>query len=634
MRFGHIVLLALLATAPRWAGAQDVILSPDSVYSMEEITVTALRTEASPAAVSQRVTVFSAQDIDAAGAQSLADLLVRRSSLFVRQYGQGLATVSARGASPSQSLLLIDGMRLSDPQLGQFDVSLLPAYMMESVEVMHGPSSALYGSDGIAGTVNIHRYRPQADLARIGTTFGAYGERLLSGAAAITGSNWNAAVAGEVGRSEGDFLYVDETLFPPRAVRRRNADREKQSLFASIENRRGRHHLQGSLLYVSAEQGLPGLASSRPVGERQWDDHLRIWLEDGIATAAGAARVRAYVHRGSIRYLNPALAVDSRGRAITTGIEGEGRFDLGSGSRIIAGAAAAYAGADHPSLSTTARELSLAAFAGGVGVLGRLRIYPAWRVDFYDPHEGGARWSLNPRIGANLQLLSELPLHVKANAGRGFRMPTFNDRFWQPGGNPDLKPERSWSYEAALFFDGAVQLEATGFASRTADQLVWTPQTGGLWSPENLSRSETTGFEGSLRLNRRTVDAGLFYTWTRALNRSDSSSPSFGKQLRYVPRQQIKGYVALAAGPFTAGLHAGYVGRRYITGDESEWVEGAFVLDARATYARRIGPVWARLSVDVENLADSSYEVINNYPMPPRHGRVGLFLQTTSGKSK
>ena len=72
--------------------------------------------------------------------------------------------------------------------------------------------------------------------------------------------------------------------------------------------------------------------------------------------------------------------------------------------------------------------------------------------------------TVNPRLGLNLRLLQGSTLHLKASAGRSFRVPTFNDRFWQPGGKPDLNPERGWTYDLGLRLEHRYgQAEATVF---------------------------------------------------------------------------------------------------------------------------------------------------------------------------
>lgn len=626
MRAAHVcILFAFLV----FVGLEVCLAqSPDSIYAIGEITVTATRERTAPSRAPQRVSVITEEAVRSTGAQNLADLLEARSGLFVRKYGDGLATVSLRGAGPSQTALMIDGLRLSDPQLGQFDLSLLPAYLIESVEVVHGPTSALYGSDGLAGAINLRRRRPNADHLTLLTEVGAFGERRMSGGAALDGPRWSGSIAAEYSYADGDFPYLNEALFPARVVRRRNADREKRSVFGTLSMDAGPHRARAALLYAEANRGLPGGSSSPPVGERQWDEHVRLWLEDDVRLDRSLLKLTAFVHRSSLRYANPQLAVDETGRVASGGTEAVLRHPVGENTVLVGGLSGGYTTADHPSLAESAGEYHGAAFASASHNVSGVLVYPALRADLYTPSSGGARAAVSPRVGVNLPLTGRL--YAKANAGTAFRMPTFNDRFWQPGGNPELRPERARSIEGGLSLNqSSVAAELTGFGARTNDQIVWTYDTADIWTPENLSKTVVYGVETSARLRLHDgLSAGVIYTYTRSIDRSDPSSRTYGRQLRYVPRHQAKLYADAEAGPLRASIHARYLGRRYVTSDESESLEPVVTLDGQAGVVHLLGPFRARLSIVVENMLNARYALIQNYPMPPRHARVRLLIES------
>ena len=155
-------LLLTLLFLPTSAWAQGVL---DTTVALPPVTVTAERW-GTAATGSARVTVLGGAAIRGAGAETVAELLERRGGLHVKRYGAGgLATLSLRGTSASQTLVLLDGHRLADPQLGQLDLSLLPTSLLEGAEVMHGAASAAHGTDGIGGAVNLRTLAPGAPAA-------------------------------------------------------------------------------------------------------------------------------------------------------------------------------------------------------------------------------------------------------------------------------------------------------------------------------------------------------------------------------------------------------------------------------------------------------------------------------------
>ncbi len=637
------VSLALQVALP--SAAQDVT-TPDSAFArsarldslvhLGEITVTASRVDLQVAEAAQRITVLDSDDIEGSGARTLADLLAARSGLFIRRYGDGLATISLRGTSPSQALLLLDGMRLVDPQLGQLDLSIFPTYLLSTVEVVHGAGSALYGSDGIGGIINLRPHVATEDGMRLTSEIGAFGERRLGGGAAWTDGAAGVIAAAEYARAEGDFPYINGSLFPARKVRRSNADRESRSVYTSGVVESGRHRLKGGILYADATRGLPGPATIDPAGERQWDEHIRVWISDDVRMRPGRVSIRGFIHRTALRYVNPSVDVDDVGRTAMGYIEADMAMPVSRHWIADGGLAAGFAQARHPMLSTDAGEFHGSAFGELIGRIGRLSVLPAVRLDAFGGvvggRQNGRRLAVSPRLGFNIQVSDRSPIHVKAALGRAFRNPTFNERYWQPGGNPDLEPERAWSYEAGLYASrGGVTFEATGFGARTKDQIVWTPERR-VWAPENVSNTATTGIEASASaatgVGNSVLEGGATYVFTSSVDRSEPAAGTYGRQLRYVPRNQFKSFAGLTKGPLQLDVNARFTGRRYVTADESESLPSALAVDVQAGVRKAFGGLRISLFLFVENVVNTDYEIIQHYPMPPRHARVRLILET------
>jgi len=290
--------------------------------------------------------------------------------------------------------------------------------------------------------------------------------------------------------------------------------------------------------------------------------------------------------------------------------------------------------AEHPSLSADASDTYAALAVAAARTTGRLRIYPAVRLDGYAPSGGGEKLALSPQLGLNWQPLESESFRVKASAGRAFRMPTFNDRFWQPGGNPDLLPETGWTTDAGLVWSSSrTNAELTAFAATARDQIVWQPTPQGFYAPENLSKTRSLGLEASLDrtwiLTRNVfLETGAVATFTDARDRSDPAASSYNQQLRYVPKWTAKAWASTTLGTlrFDLGLQA--VGRRYTTTDASQRLGPYLVLDGQVRYIRTFGAVRATFALAAENLTDLQYEVIQSYVMPPRHLRVRLIIQT------
>ncbi len=630
----HLLLIVCLAGP---VAAQ--VASPDT--TLPAVSVVATRTASETAKAPARVTILDAEDIAASSSASVADLLEARSTTFVRCYGPGgLASLSLRGTGASQTLVLLDGHRIADPQLGQLDLSLLPTVLLDRIEMLHGAGSALHGTDGIGGVVNLGTARPTDRRVEVTSTAGAWGERSVSGLAVGGQGRVSGIVAAETRTAEGDFPYFDPNEgLDGQMVRRTGADQSVQSLYARGEVISGATKAQLAAWLGSAERGLPGSVGRSPNGERQEDRHVRVW--GGVNSRLGSISVRAggLVQRASLRYQNPSLDLDDTGRTTLVSGEVEASGLVGTRWLVGGGATGGIGTASHPSLSNRAEETRLGVFVHATGDYGKLLFYPALRADVYLRSAGVERTisALSPRLGMNVQPVAGWPLRLKASGGFAFRAPTFNDRFWQPGGNPDLDPERGWTADfGAHWGQDGFAAEITAFASRLRDQIVWQPTVQGYYAPENLSRTRTLGVEvsvekSSIQLGRVETGSGLVYALTDARDRSQSGSSSFGQQLRYVPRHALKLWAdaALALGPATRlRLDVGgrFTGARPVRSDGSLDLPAAFTLDGQLRVEHTFTTFTAALVFAIENALNAEVEIVRGYPMPPRHLRLRLHL--------
>ena len=644
--FAFLLLAALLA-APGPTAAQPAPAGPsvadstaaDSVRwerALPPLTVTAGHLPITPARAPTRITVIDSAALSRTGAASVADALQARAGLFVRRYGPtGLATPALRGSGASQTTLLLDGQPITDPQIGHLDLSLLPTVLLRSVAVSHGPASPLHGSDALGGVIHLRTLRPQSALQVRGSAHaGAFGDRggsLLVGGP--VGDHTRVVAAAETRHTDGDFPYVDDARIPSERVRRRNADRRRHSVFGSVRSRAGAHRLRLSGWVTTAERGLPPLSSTAPARERQWDTQLRLWGRDRVRLGAGTLTVRGLSQHTRLRYANPRRGLDETGRTWVHSLESTLRTPLGAHWTSALGASGSLARATHPSLDDAAAQQHLAAFAEGTGTYGRLRLYPALRADAYWMPEGDTRVAVSPRLGLNLTPLPAWPsLRLKAHVARAFRVPTFNDRYWQPGGTPGLRPERSWGADLGLRLDRARgHAELTAFGQLRRDQIVWQPTGNGYWSPRNVGRVRVLGGEASAERawtgpGASTLQTGLTYTLTDARTRTDPGAPTYNEPLRYVPRHQLKGHSTITWGPAALTLHARYTGRRFVTGDGRQSIDAYVWAGAQLRLTHPVAGINTTLSLDLDNLLDTDYQSIGQRPMPPRHAQVRLVV--------
>ncbi|HEX8387314.1 MAG TPA: Plug domain-containing protein, partial [Rubricoccaceae bacterium] len=256
MRFrflGSAALLLVVALASavgaRAQGAPGSPAGPVEPDTLGTVTVSAARVAVDTHEAPVHAVVVGREALDDAAARSVADALAARTPVVVRRYGPGgLASVSVRGSGAQQTLVLLDGLPLSDPQLGQVDLSLLPAALVESVEVVAGAASGLYGSGALGGVVGLTTGGPSG--VRASAEAGAWGERRLSARAVGGRGAFQGVVAAEASRSDGDYAVPDPTLLGAPRVRREGFDTRQTSVYAAARAA-GRHGRAGLSLWAA-----------------------------------------------------------------------------------------------------------------------------------------------------------------------------------------------------------------------------------------------------------------------------------------------------------------------------------------------------------------------------------------------
>lgn len=615
--------------------------------SLMQVTLPELRVVeqggASPLSTPTAVTTVTPRSPAAHSGQSVADLLAARTSLFVKQYGAGgLATASMRGLGSSQTLVLVDGQRVADPQTGQADLSLLPSLLVESAQVRHGSQGARYGSGTLGGVVQLQTRRPSGPL-RVETTagMGAFGWQTAGGVVSGEGERWRGVLAAEGTRSEGNFPYENTSLVPAQTQRRTNAGRRHATVFAKGTHQGRDAQSSATLWWTAVDRGLPGTANASTSDATQHDTQWRLSGQYHRPLSAGELQFAIRGQRASRRFRNPDP--DPRfARADTTRTDratAEATADLSLGPTLFL-TAGATGGYDRAAGQDGVYRWRMGAFADATWSLGALTLHPAVRLDADRPSGAGRDLTaLSPQLGAVWQPGPSW-LRIKGQVGRAFRAPTFNERFYEPGGNPSLRPESGWSGEATLAVQrgsGArvLQAEATVFATRLHDQIVWQPSFVGpglqVWRPSNVAQVLTRGVEwtstGKWRLgSQMALDGRLVFTHVAATDRSMPQARPYGKQLPYTPRQRLKARAGWAWRGLRLDLSTRLVGSRYVTADETQALAPYQVVDAGLRVQRTVGPTSITAHLDVKNLFDEDYSVIRLYPMPPRHLRARLTI--------
>ncbi len=534
---------------------------------------------------------------------SWADFLREDPSLDLRARAPAgvQSDLSIRGGTFGQTLVMVDGMRLNDPQTGHHSLNL-PVTMeaLERVEVLRGSGSTLYGADAVGGAVNFVTARPERGEARVRAGGGSHGTQQQRLVLEGLRGRWSQHVS-----AARDF----STGFKP--------NREYRSLAVTSVTRRESGSTGTSVVlgYGDRAFGAEGFYAPYPSWER-----TRAWF-GGLRHKRGATHLSAAYRRHTDLFVldraRPEFYVN-RHRSETWQGALRRSETPGLNARLHYGIEAFRDGIVSSNLGDHARSRAAAYAAWDVRALRRFSFSAGARQESYRP----GRAPFSPSVSGSIWLNSRLK--VRAAAARAFRLPSFTDLYYRDPvtqGSPELRPETAWNHEAGGDWHGErFVLSATVFERRERDGIDWVRlPSDQVWRAMNLQRTRMRGIEASLLL-KPAAGHRIEAAWT-GLTGVRQGLGEF--QSRYVFNYPVQAVVAGWRGMAGEKL----AGRLRVNRVQRLQRSAHAIVEAAVSWeGRRIRPF-----AQVSNLNDARYEEIPGVPMPGRTVLAGVELRLCGG---
>lgn len=538
--------------------------------------------------------------------------------LIVREAGGSGQAVSVglRGAEPAATLTTLEGIPLNSPFLGGADLSSLALHPIESLEIRPGGMASAFGTDAIGGILEARVPSPrEAPSFRASLTVGSFGtarvKALQSGG---LGRVYGLASLGMLA-SSSNFPFVDSN--GQRRTRVHNGtsaiaglgkvevlltDRDLLSVFAEV---------------FSDDREVPGLEQFPSFTARQKDHRLIASVDyrgrgltvEGLSEATLYLRHLVFAYKDPMPPMGPP--VDTKLTADEVGLRAmveerplrllqcfvglDSRFTFGHVDRV----------------SQAMKSPKRASVAG----LSKVSVHPYEAITLSASvraeWDQGSGLMLLPR--GELRLIPQKYLEFFASASRSFRLPTFEELYFQAGyvqGNPKLKPEDAITLDGGVKASlGKANFRLCGFYNRIANIIVFLPSSAFLTRAENSGHSTMKGLEVTGRLEVVGVVFSLSYTFLDARLEDGRRMPARPKHLGAFG-------IEWGPGPVRLSLKATGQSSFFLDRYEARREEGRLILDGRVELALRPEVV---LSFDGQNLLDKRDAVDSlQYPLPGR----------------
>lgn len=622
IRLGY--LLAWLT--PVFLPAQDRI---DTVLQLPTLEVQAPRMRTQP--VGSPVKNWTQTSLKSLPHTNLADLLEAETGVYIKSYGLGSqATTAVRGGSAGHTLILWNGLPIQSPMLGQLDLALLPLPAFESVQFQAGGNASLWGSGAIGGVINLDNQvanQPTTNVeseTRLGS-FGFFQQNLR-----LHLSEGRLQSTSRMGyqQARNDFPYSPA---PGQAERRQTNAAQRQRYWLHDLRWQLNNQQQLSLHFwqQGSERKIPPTTVQTLSEAYQEDRATRVLaVFDQTLNDKIQGQFKTGFFKEGLDFYDPQIRLASESSFQTILGEVNLNWRPGASHQVLLGHTQIHTQAWADNYETPPQEFRLAFFGSWKYRTKNWQAQLSLRQEWIDAQPA----PLLPSLGVSWQI--DRHWSVAGRVSRNYRFPTLNDRYWQPGGNPALRPESGWSQEFTLEHQSQsgkqwqIEGRLTGFHRQIEDWILWVPAGAqNFWSANNVTRVWSRGLEARLELRKNWSQGSLSwrsgYDFIRSTNELTLNRPDLaaGAQLIYTPIHQ-----AFASMQIKWKNASVYYRHRYTgpTQGINESIPGFQLGQLRAQYRLYTSIASPQFFFEVHNLWNADYVVVERRPMPGRYFRTGI----------
>lgn len=610
MKRNYFLVAVLFAAIP---------LAQAATETLDEVVVTATRTEQAADESLASVTVITRQDIERLQARSLPEVLRGVAGLtLTNNGGAGKSTsVLLRGTNADHVLVLIDGIKVGSATMGTASFQDIPVAQIERIEIVRGPRASLYGSDAIGGVIQIFTRKGGKGGPSASFTAGSYGtyDSQLGFAGAGEQGWFNAKVSQQNTKGfdacrgkpspggAGCFVSEpDRDGYHNSSLGMNGGYRFAQDLTAEINASRANSNVQtdGSIFAGnqadSVQQVLGGTLKVAPTSG--WNMTLRGGRSDDDSDIFfnGLHISRFNTQRDTLSWQNDVNIADDQ--VVTAGLDYQN-------DRIEA----------LPSVSaptnvyTQDSRWNRAWFAQYQGDFG------AHSMELSARRDNNQQFGGHGTGGVGYGYALNETTRMTASYGTAFKAPTFNQLYYPGFGSATLRPELSRSLEIGVAGHAASKKWSLNAYRTDVTDLVGFDAS---FSPVNINSARLTGLEAQLDMQLSDWDINTTLTLQ---NPRQTSGANQGKVLNRRAREAMRVEVARTIGELRLASSLYAEGRRFddLNNTPSKELGGYGLLDVRAEY--RFAPEWM-LQGRVDNLLDKRYETAQYFNQAGR----GLYL--------
>lgn len=567
---------------------------------------------------SQKIIKISFEDFTK-NTTNLSDVLRFQTPVYIKENGRGmLSSPSFRGTTAQQTAFVWNGINVNSMFLAQGDINNLNLLGYDHLAIKSGGGSVLYGSGAIGGTIHLNNtLRFNEGLKNeLFAEYGAYETYNTFIKSSFSNEKFTAKMSVNYTQSENDY-QVDSEKYINRNGQYRNFTFNLGSGYKINANNKiiwQSHSYNGiqhfPIFFESTTKTKYETQNFRSLinweyAKNKLENELKLaYLEENFQyypdidqTTNTGSTGKSYIVKNDLGYrINSKFALNTIAE-----------YQHNQGKGFLNG------------IKSPKRNIFSTA------ILLRSNISKNWFVDlgikkdFVEDIQSPLLFSIGSKIDFNKYY------SIKLNASKNFRFPSFNDLYWEPGGNLDLKSETSYQAELGHYikFNENFRIDITPYYNYIENMIQWLPTTSGYWSPVNVYKVQNYGLESSASFSvkylKHTVSFNIGHSYTKSKNLET------GNAMMYVPLHKANGMVKYQYAALELYAQGLLNGLTYTTTDENKnkALKPYFVMNSGVNFnLNKLGKIGFR----VNNITGAIYKTTAYYPMPLTNFNINYMI--------
>ena len=611
-----------------------------ALHQLQEVLI--LQTKQQQFETSKKRSEIDSLTLGRYNTSSLADLLANQSTIHIKSYGNGnIVSTSMRGGNANHTALLWNGLNIQNTMLGQPDLSIVPTSLFNNISLEYGGGSAIWGSGAIGGSIHLQNNTAfnQGYKTKLQMSLGSFDSKKISSGVLLSYKKIVSNTNIYYNACENNYNYKDTTdkENPDKQVSHANyisqgLMQELSFLMTPFQK------INIRAWYNVVNRNLPSY-SIVPSKKNQVDENLKLNADWNYSKRNLNSLVRVGYFNDKLNY-NDTLAnyLASNNTIKTFIIESDNTYKYKNHQLNL--------GANFTNYKSILFSASGDKDTTYYHNLSKLAFFAAYKLSLFNSKlnynlvvrkefTSQTKIPFTGNTGIHYQLIKRLA--AKINANSSFRQPSLSDLYWNPGGNPNLKPEESYEIDGGLEFNYSKNgysalIEATYFNRHTTNWIIWLPSDKPYWSPTNIAEVYSRGTETKIELAYQKKDilvkliintAYVLSTNQKSKSENDNSE---GRQLIYTPRYNGQATILVNYKKISILFNNNYTGYRFTSTDNSSWLNPYYLANLKCAYSYSFSSVNMQLFCSINNLFNKNYVVVQNIPMPLRNYEIGLCM--------